>query len=87
MCSAAQACAAQDLVAKYVPGPVHVGPEIYAGALAGVIPFAIGSWEFGKRIVRPHTRADTLWFCPQLTRRTVRSHVPVLAAASWPAYD
>lgn len=37
---------------KYVPGPVSVGPEIYAGALAGVIPFAIGSWEFGKRIVR-----------------------------------
>lgn len=47
-----QACSAAEAVNAYVPGPVSVGPEIYAGALAGVIPFAIGSWEFGKRIVR-----------------------------------
>ena len=47
-----QACGAAEAVSAYVPGPVSVGPEIYAGALAGVIPFAIGSWEFGKRIVR-----------------------------------
>ncbi|KAK9842214.1 hypothetical protein WJX81_000923 [Elliptochloris bilobata] len=46
-----QACAAADAASAYVPGPVNVGPEIYAGALAGVIPFAIGSWEFGKRIL------------------------------------
>lgn len=47
-----QACGAAEAVSAYVPGPVSVGPEIYAGALAGVIPFSIGSWEFGKRIVR-----------------------------------
>jgi len=36
---------------KYVPSPVEPGWEIYVGFLAGIIPFAIGSWEFGKRIV------------------------------------
>ena len=36
----------------YVPGPVEVGWEIWLGAAAGVIPFAIGAYEFGKRIVR-----------------------------------
>ena len=35
----------------YVPGPVEVGPEIWAGVIASCIPFAIGSWEFAKRIV------------------------------------
>jgi hypothetical protein len=33
--------------------PVDVGWEVYAGAVAGVVPFIIGAWEFGKRIVRP----------------------------------
>ncbi|GAX80695.1 hypothetical protein CEUSTIGMA_g8130.t1 [Chlamydomonas eustigma] len=27
------------------------GFEVWAGFIAGVIPFAIGSWEFGKRII------------------------------------
>ncbi|KAF5838292.1 hypothetical protein DUNSADRAFT_3088 [Dunaliella salina] len=36
---------------KYVPSPVEPGWEVYAGFLAGIIPFAIGSWEFGKRII------------------------------------
>jgi hypothetical protein len=27
------------------------GFEVWAGFIAGVIPFVIGSWEFGKRIV------------------------------------
>lgn len=37
---------------KYVPTPMEI-PEwqIWVGFVAGVIPFAIGSWEFGKRIV------------------------------------
>ncbi|DBB01008.1 TPA: hypothetical protein ACH3X1_000911 [Trebouxia sp. C0004] len=35
----------------YVPSPVTVGWEIYAGAIAGVIPFAIGSYQFIARIV------------------------------------
>ena len=39
----------------YVPGPVEVGWEIWLGAAAGVIPFAIGAYEFGKRIVRFQT--------------------------------
>mmetsp|Transcript_18602 Transcript_18602/g.52294 ORF Transcript_18602/g.52294 Transcript_18602/m.52294 type:complete len:290 (+) Transcript_18602:991-1860(+) len=36
---------------KYVPSPIEPGWEVYAGFLAGIIPFAIGSWEFGKRII------------------------------------
>lgn len=43
---------ADEAVAKYVPGPVEVGPEIWVGAIAATIPFVIGSWEFAKRIVR-----------------------------------
>ncbi len=35
----------------YVPSPVTVGWEIYAGAIAGVIPFAIGSYQFIARTV------------------------------------
>lgn len=37
----------------FTPGPVHIGWEVYVGAIAGVIPFAIGAYEFSKRIVRP----------------------------------
>jgi hypothetical protein len=42
-----------DLAQPYVPGPVDVGWEIWVGFAAGIIPFLIGSWEFGKRIVSP----------------------------------
>lgn len=35
----------------YAPSPVTVGWEIYAGAIAGVIPFAIGSYQFIARIL------------------------------------
>lgn len=35
----------------FTPGPVHIGWEVYVGAIAGVIPFAIGAYEFGKRIL------------------------------------
>ena len=38
----------------YIPsdlGDGSVGFEVWVGFVAGVIPFAIGSWEFGKRIV------------------------------------
>jgi hypothetical protein len=27
------------------------GSQVHAGAVAGVVPFAIGAYEFGKRIV------------------------------------
>ncbi len=52
--SAASALAeeAQQVASTYVPGPVEVGWQIWIGAIAGVIPFAIGAYEFGKRIVR-----------------------------------
>lgn len=46
-----QGCTAAEIAEKYVPGPVEVGPEIWAGTIAACIPFVIGSWEFGKRIV------------------------------------
>ena len=44
--------AAAAAAPAYVPGPAEVGWEIWVGAAAGVIPFAIGAYEFGKRIVR-----------------------------------
>lgn len=39
--------------AAFTPGPVTIGWEVWVGAVAGIIPFAIGAYEFGKRIVRP----------------------------------
>lgn len=44
-----------------MPGPVEVGWQIWAGAIAGVIPFAIGAYEFGKRIVRMQIVYDTTY--------------------------
>eukprot|EP00983_Pelagomonas_calceolata_P014418 459024-Pelagomonas_calceolata.AAC.3 len=46
---------------KYVPSPIEPGWEVYAGFLAGIIPFAIGSWEFGKRIVSVSAAVWGLW--------------------------
>lgn len=37
--------------AGYVPSPVEVGWEVWVGFVAGVVPFVIGAYEFGKRIV------------------------------------
>lgn len=33
------------------PKSVEVGWQIYVGAIAGIFPFVIGAYEFGKRIV------------------------------------
>jgi hypothetical protein len=49
--AAAAAAASQYAPGTYVPGPVEVGWEIWFGAAAGVIPFVIASYEFGKRIL------------------------------------
>ncbi|KAG2495284.1 hypothetical protein HYH03_006557 [Edaphochlamys debaryana] len=51
--AAAAAAAASAAVAegRYVPSPVEPGWEIWVGFVAGVVPFAIGSYEFGKRIL------------------------------------
>ncbi|EIE20241.1 hypothetical protein COCSUDRAFT_54440 [Coccomyxa subellipsoidea C-169] len=46
-----QSCDAAEIAEKYVPGPVEVGPEIWVGTIAACVPFVIGSWEFGKRII------------------------------------
>lgn len=35
----------------YTPGPVEVGWQIWFAAIVSTIPFAIGAYEFGKRIV------------------------------------
>lgn len=45
--------------APYVPSPYEPGWEIWAGAIAGIIPFAIGSYEFGKRIVSCRTSCNS----------------------------
>lgn len=52
-------CAAETLesmtdaasAAPFVPGPIEVGWEIWFGAFVGVVPFAIGAYEFAKRIL------------------------------------
>ncbi|GAB4815944.1 hypothetical protein N2152v2_002990 [Parachlorella kessleri] len=52
--AAPAASAAADTAAAagaYVPGPVQIGWEVWVGAAAGVIPFLIASYEFGKRIL------------------------------------
>lgn len=49
--SSATAAAAAIAAGTYVPSPHQPGWEIWVGAAAGVIPFAIASYEFGKRIV------------------------------------
>lgn len=49
-CKVAEALAAGTYVPSDLGAP---GWEIWAGFVAGVVPFAIGSWEFGKRIVSP----------------------------------
>lgn len=35
----------------YTPGPVEVGWQIWFAAVVSTIPFVIGAYEFGKRIV------------------------------------
>eukprot|EP00882_Tetradesmus_deserticola_P017467 GHRQ01018709.1.p3 GENE.GHRQ01018709.1~~GHRQ01018709.1.p3 ORF type:complete len:141 (+),score=41.83 GHRQ01018709.1:406-828(+) len=35
----------------YVPGPVEVGWQIWFAAVVSTVPFVIGAYEFGKRIV------------------------------------
>ena len=50
--SAAAAAASGPVDAStYVPGPVDVGWQVWVGAIVGVIPFIIGAYEFGKRIL------------------------------------
>ena len=51
--AAAAAAAASGPVdaSTYVPGPVDVGWQVWVGAIVGVIPFIIGAYEFGKRIL------------------------------------
>eukprot|EP00873_Tetraselmis_striata_P045300 jgi/Tetstr1/465564/TSEL_000125.t1 len=51
----AESMAAEGIVpvdpSNYVPSPIEVGWEIYFGAFAGAFPFAIGLYEFTKRIM------------------------------------
>jgi hypothetical protein len=58
--AAASAAAAAAAAASYTPGPVEVGWEIWAGFVAGVIPFVIASVEFGKRVVSGGWPADAV---------------------------
>ena len=40
-----------DPTTPYVPSPYTPGPEIWLGALLPTLVFALGSYEFGKRIL------------------------------------
>lgn len=60
--AAANAAANADVApvdpSTYVPGPVEVGWQIWFAAIISTVPFVIGAYEFGKRIVSG-TAADT----------------------------
>lgn len=43
--------AGPSTTAGYTPGPVEVGWQIWFAAIVSTIPFVVGAWEFGKRIV------------------------------------
>lgn len=43
----------------YVPGPVEVGWQIWFAAAVSTIPFVIGAYEFGKRIVSAPVGQDS----------------------------
>jgi hypothetical protein len=45
------AATAGTAASGYTPGPVDISWEIWVGFVAGVVPFLIASYEFGKRIV------------------------------------
>jgi hypothetical protein len=45
------ASAASVVTTPYTPSPMEPGWEIYVGFVAGVVPFIIASYEFGKRII------------------------------------
>ncbi len=60
-----QSCDAAEIAEKYVPGPVEVGPEIWVGTIAACVPFVIGSWEFGKRIVSAHQISPNCCYAQQ----------------------
>lgn len=47
----ATAADAPILPSAYTPGPVEVGWQIWFAAVVSTIPFVIGAYEFGKRIV------------------------------------
>lgn len=47
----AHAAELADSAQPYVPSPIHIGWEVYVGAIAGVIPFIIGAYQFTARIV------------------------------------
>lgn len=50
--SAQSAHALEDTAAKYVPSPME-GPtwQVWVGAIVGVIPFVIATYEFSKRVI------------------------------------
>ena len=49
--TAAAATTASSAAPSYVPSPYTPGPEIWLGALLPTLVFALGSWEFGTRIL------------------------------------
>lgn len=82
LCLALQPAVAgeEDIIKpKFDPGPVEVGWQIYFGAAAGVFPFLIGAWEFGKRIVRVFFTSLNLRAFAMLTNY----HAPRVPPCPW----
>lgn len=74
--ASAAAAAAAAAAPAFTPGPVEVGWEIWAGFIAGVIPFVIASFEFGKRVV-----SGAAWVV--CGGRGGHAAVPTARASSW----
>jgi hypothetical protein len=51
----------------YVPGPIEVGWQIWFAAVVSTVPFVIGAYEFGKRIVST--------YAPQATHHFLRPSI------------
>jgi hypothetical protein len=63
----------------YTPGPVEVGWQIWFAAIVSTVPFVIGAYEFGKRIVSvqgpaaPGSDGDCWFFVPAMLTLSVFS--------------
>lgn len=47
----AEVGATPSIEGGYVPSPMDPGWQVYVGAVIGVIPFIIATYEFGKRVI------------------------------------
>jgi hypothetical protein len=73
-------------MATYTPSPME-GPgwEIWAGFVAGVFPFALGAYEFGKRIVSGWGQSGHRWLAPPVAHGSAAPPLPAPQRPRWEA--